>query len=190
MEEKHLISKLQDGDREAFSILVARYSSKIYNVCLSILQNQGDAEDMVQEVFTEVYRSVKTFKEQSSLGTWIYRIANNKCLDELRKRNRKKRFAWLDSLSNPDNAHKSDRISDFEHPGIQMERKEMARYLFKAIDQLPERQRIAYTLHKVEGLSYAEITEILDTTLASVEALMHRARLNLQKTLSHYYDTL
>ncbi len=145
---------------------------------------------MVQEVFTEVFRSVRTFKEQSSVGTWIYRIANNKCLDQLRKRNRKKRFAWLDSLSNPDHAHKTERISDFVHPGIEMERKELARYLFKAIAELPERQRLAYTLHKVEGLSYAEITDIMDTTLASVEALMHRARMNLQKTLSNYYDSL
>jgi RNA polymerase sigma-70 factor (ECF subfamily) len=79
---------------------------------------------------------------------------------------------------------------DFHHPGVAMDQKENAAALFKAIDQLPENQKIAFTLHKVEGLSYQEVSEVMKTTVSSVESLMHRAKNNLKKNLEEYYKTM
>jgi RNA polymerase sigma-70 factor (ECF subfamily) len=107
-------------------------------------------------------------------------------MDHLRKKKRKKRFAYVQSLfgANEELAHDPP---DFVHPGVTLDNKEKAKELFKAIDQLPAKQKIAFTLNRIEGLSYQEISEIMKLTVASVESLLHRARKNLRKNLETYY---
>ena len=187
LSEAEFISQLQQGNNEAFRELVESYRDRVFNSCIGILQNAEDAEDITQEVFIEVFHSVKNFKAESKLSTWIYRIAVTKSLDHLRSKKRKKRFAFVKSIfGENDNKLRVD-PPDFVHPGIQLENKEMAAYLFKAIEQLPENQKVAFTLHKVEGLSYQEISEVMKTSASSVESLMFRAKQNLQKTLADFY---
>lgn len=152
-----------------------------------MLRDGDEAEESAQDVFMEVYRSVGNFRGDAKLSTWIYRIATTKCLERIRKRKAKKRFAFLSSLSgdyHPD----FDKISNFVHPGIQMEQHDNARALFNALDKLAENQRVAFTLHKVEGLPYEEIAEVMKVSLSSVESLMFRARQNLKKLLKSYYE--
>jgi RNA polymerase sigma-70 factor (ECF subfamily) len=107
-------------------------------------------------------------------------------MDHLRKKKRKKRFAYVQSLfgANDELVHDP---ADFVHPGVSLDNKEKAKELFKAIDQLPAKQKIAFTLNRIEGLSYQEISEIMKLTVASVESLLHRARKNLRKNLESYY---
>ncbi len=188
MSENELIALLKQGDRSAFDYLVTNHQVRIYNACLGVLRSQEDAEDVTQEVFVEIYRSINSFKEEAKLSTWMYRIAMTKSLDFLRGKKRKKRFAFMKPLFGEDNAPRYD-PPDFVHPGVQLENKETAAQLFKAIAELPENQKVAFTLNKIEGLSYQEISEIMETTVPSVESLLFRARQNLKNLLSEYYNS-
>jgi len=182
LNEVELIQGLRKGDEAAFKFLVDNYQDRVYNTAISIVQNAEDAEDVAQEVFIQVFRSIHSFKAESKLSTWIYRITTTRALDHLRSRKSKKRFGFLQRLFG-DNNEALYEIPDFNHPGVAMDRKENAARLFKAIDNLPENQKIAFTLHKLENLSYQEIGEIMKTSVAAVESMMHRAKQNLRKML-------
>lgn len=182
MNEQELIQGLRNGEETAFKYLVDNYRDRVYNTALGIVQNAEDAEDVSQEVFIQVYRSIGSFKGESKLSTWLYRIATTRSLDLLRSRKSKKRFGLLQRLFGDENEPVYE-LPDFNHPGVALERKENAAKLFKAINRLPENQKIAFTLHKLEDLSYQEVSEIMQTTLPAVESLMHRAKQNLKKIL-------
>ena len=185
-EEKEQIAALKANDEAAFKALVLQFQDRVYNTSLGILQNESDAEDLSQEVFIEVFHSINNFKGDATLATWLYRITVNKCFDFIRKKNRKKRFALITSLFSEEGTLKD--FPSFNHPGVLMENKERAAILFRAINLLPAQQRIAFTLHKVEGLSHQEISEIMSTTVSSVESLVHRAKQNLRKRLEKFYE--
>jgi RNA polymerase sigma-70 factor (ECF subfamily) len=184
--ESELISLLKKKDRQAFKEIVESCQEMVYNTALGILQNAEDAEDAAQEVFVQVYESIFSFKEESKLSTWIYRITVSKCLDHLRKKKRKKRFAFIQSIYG-----KNDNLMidppDFFHPGIKAENKEKAAILFKAMDKLPGNQKTAFVLNKMENLSYREIAQIMDSSESAVDSLLQRAKKNLQISLKEYY---
>ena len=189
MNELELIDRLKGGDQAAFKSIVETWQDMVYNTSLGIVQSVEDAEDVAQEVFVQVYESINQFKGDSKFSTWLYRIAVTKSLDHLRKKKRKKRFAFLQSLFGV-NEEEVRHTPDFNHPGVGLENKEKASVLFKAIDKLPDNQKTAFTLHKLEGLSYQEVAEVMETTVSSVESLMHRAKGNLKKILTDYYQNL
>jgi len=161
----------------------------VYNTALSIVQQAEDAEDVTQEVFVQVYQSIEGFKRESKFSTWLYRITLSKAMDHERKKKRKKRFAFVKSLFGEGNEVVVN-IPDFNHPGVSLDNKEKAGILFKAMQSLPDNQRIAFVLNKVEGLSYQEISDVMDTTVSAVESLLHRAKSNLRKDLKTFYDQL
>ena len=182
MTEEELIQGLRDGDESAFKYFVDNYQDRVYNTAIGIVQNAEDAEDVAQEVFIQVFKSIGSFKAESKLSTWIYRITTTRALDFLRSKKSKKRFGIIKRLFGEDNQPELE-LPDFNHPGVALDQKENAARLFKAINQLPENQKTAFTLHKIEDLSYLEISEVMQTSLAAVESLMHRARQNLRKIL-------
>ena len=182
-----LITKLKQGDQSGFTTVVELYQKMVYNTALSIVQNEEDADDITQEVFVQVYLSIQSFKGDSKLSTWLYRITLSKALDHERKKKRKKRFGFMQSLFGKQNEEIMHPI-EFDHPGVQLEKKESARDLFKALAKLPDKQRVAFTLHKIEGQSYQEIAAIMNTSLYAVESLMSRARTNLKKILNTYFQ--
>lgn len=186
MSEQILIEGLRRGDQAAFTELVETRQSLVYNTVLGLLQNAEDAEDVTQEVFIKVYESIGQFKGESALSTWIYRIAVTRSLEHLRMKKRKKRFAFLTSLFGENNEPLHE-PKEFNHPGVQLDNREKGRVLFARIAELPENQRIAFTLHKVEGLSYQEVANVMRTSVAAVESLIHRARQNLRRSLEDYY---
>lgn len=187
MNEIELIASLKEGNRDAFNKLVLVLKDRVFNTAISILQNVEDAEDITQEVFVEVFNSVKNFKGESKLSTWIYRITVTKSLDFQRKKNRKKRFAFVQTLFGADDNTPTVDAPHFYHPGVQLENKERAAILYLAIDKLPERQRTAFILSKTEDLSYAEIAEVMELSVSSIESLLFRAKQNLQEYLKEYY---
>lgn len=187
MTDKQLISRIIEGDQSAFKQLVETYQDKTYSICLNYVKNEEDAEDISQEVFIEIFRSIKKFKGEAKLSTWIYRIATNKSLEQLRRSKTKKRFGFFSSLFGKEESL-GKQYSDFDHPGVKLENKERATVLFKHIENLPDNQRIAFQLHKIEGINYQEIAQVLNTSLSSVESLMFRARKNLQKSLKSFYE--
>ena len=187
MNQPELIVQLQQGDESAFKKLVDEWQDMVYNTALGIVQNADDADDITQEVFIQVYQSVSSFKGESKLSTWLYRITVSKALDHEKKKKRKKRFGFVQSLFGGDGEEQLHPV-EFNHPGVQMEKKERANELFNALKQIPDNQRIAFTLHKLEGQSYQEVAEIMNTTLYAVESLMSRAKASLRKELKKYYE--
>jgi RNA polymerase sigma-70 factor (ECF subfamily) len=182
LNEQELIQGLKNGDENAFRELVETHKDRVYNTALGIVQNAEDAEDVSQEVFIQVYRAIHNFKGESKLSTWLYRIATTRALDLLRSRKSKKRFGAIQRLFG-EGDETAYEIPDFHHPGVALDQKESAARLFKAIAQLPDNQKIAFTLHKIEDLSYQEVSDVMKTSVAAVESLMHRAKQNLRKIL-------
>lgn len=187
MEEKQLLQGLQARQESAFKYLVDTYQTKVYNTVLSIVQNFEEAEDVAQEVFMEVYESVEKFRGDAKVSSWVYRIATTKALEAYRKRKTQKRWGGFLSSLFGENDEVVHHPADFVHPGVVLENKERSTILFKAIDKLADNQKIAFTLHHVEGLSYQEITEVMQLSLSSVESLLFRAKSNLRKLLKDYY---
>ncbi len=182
MNEQELIQGLRNANEAAFKYLVDTYKDRVYNTILGIVQNAEDAEDVSQEVFIQVYRSIHSFKGEAKLSTWLYRIATTRALDLLRSRKSKKRFGFIQRLMG-DNSEPLIELPDFNHPGVALERKENAAKLFKAIARLPENQKAAFILNKMEDLSYQQVSEVLKTSVPAVESLLHRAKQNLRKML-------
>ena len=184
--ETELIERLKHGDETAFKAIVEQWQDMVYNTILGIVQNETEAEDLAQDVFIKVFEKISTFKGDSKFSTWLYRIATTTALDHLRSKKRKKRSGFLQAITGAN--EEKEQIPDFHHPGVSLDNKERAAVLFKAIEALPESQKAAYTLHKLEGLSYRDVSEVLNTTVSAVESLMSRANQNLRKQLEDYYN--
>ena len=184
LNEQELILQLQQGNEPAFRWLVENYRNRVFHTVLNILQDSEEAEDATQETFIQVFESVKQFKQESSLSTWVYRIAVHKALDKIRRRKSRQKLRQFLPWWMPDEK-KSTAV--FHHPGIVAENKEKAAVLFKAIESLPEKQKIAFTLIKVQGMNYEEACEIMQQSVKAVESLISRAKVNLQKELEDYY---
>jgi len=188
LEEQDFINDLKAGKQFAYAKLIDLFQQKVFATCISFVPNKEDAEDIAQDVFLEVFKSIHKFKGNSKLSTWIYRIATNKSLEFIRKKSTKKRFAFLQSLTGNDfEIDKTNYFTEINHPGIVLEQKETSETLFLAINQLPEAQRIVFTLNKIDDKSYKEISEITNKSISSIESLLFRAKKNLQITLEHFY---
>ena len=188
MTESEFIKQLINKSQLAYSSLLDDFQQKVFATCISFVPNTEDAEDIAQEVFVEVFNSIHKFKGDSKLSTWIYRITTNKCLEFIRKKNTKKRFAFLQSITgNAIPMDKTAYFTEMNHPGVVLENKETSETLFYAINQLPEAQRVVFTLHKIDGKSYKEISEITNKSLSSIESLMFRSKKSLQKLLENFY---
>ncbi len=174
MDELELILKLKEGEKKAFDFLIQNYAQKVLNTCYRFFLDKEDAEDIAQEVFIEVHQSIRSFNGKSKLSTWIYRIAVTKSLDELKKRKRKKRISSIGKILHIDDV--SNWISGNSSADKQMIENEEMKVLMNILDQLPENQRVAFTLSKVEGYSNPEISEIMDTSVVAVESLIFRAK--------------
>jgi RNA polymerase sigma-70 factor (ECF subfamily) len=185
LDEHELIQGLRQGEEPAFRWLVENYRNKVYHTVINIVQQEADAEDATQEVFIKVFESIDQFKQESTLSTWIYRIAVRKALDKLRRRKTRQKLQQLLPWWMP--AEKKDEQPLFHHPGIELENKEKAAILFKAIDELPENQRIAFTLIVVQKMSYQEVVPILGKNIKALESLISRAKVKLQEKLEHIY---
>lgn len=166
--------------------LYQQYSLLVYNVALQYVQNVEDAEEITQDVFVKVYQSINTFKSNSSLKTWIYRITINQSLDFIKQKTTKKRFFIFGKKSQ--NEFEISNISNFEHPGILLEQKEDVAILFNVINTLPENQKTAFILTKIDGLSNPEVAEIMDITISAIESLVFRAKATLKDKLAKKFD--
>ena len=172
------IKTLSEGSQKSFKVLYDLFSEKIYNTALSYCQNQQDAEEITQDVFTSVFKNASNFKGDSTIDTWIYRITVNTSLNLIKK---KKRQSFLKF-----NAFNKEK-PDFEHPGIILENKENSKLLFKVIETLPDSQKTAFILSFIEALPRQEVADIMELSLKAVESLLQRAKSNLRKKLIKIY---
>jgi len=163
-----------------------QYHVLVYNVALNYVQNIEDAEEITQDVFVRVHHGLDKFDGKSTLKTWIYRIAINKSLDCLKHKNSRKRFFTFGSKSRNETEYLN--MSNFEHPGVLLENKENAAILYGVINELPENQRTAFILSKLDGLSNPEIAAVMEVSVSSVESLLFRAKAALKEKLSKKFE--
>lgn len=154
------------------------HETRVFNIALHYVRNISDAEEITQDVFLKVYNRLHKFKEQSALSTWIHRITVNSSIDHLRKQNAQKR-SFIISIN--DNVLPAK--SNFIHPGIQLEEKESLQATMNIINDLPNQQKTAVILHKIEGLSQQKTAEIMKKSEKSIESLIGRARKTIKEKL-------
>ncbi len=192
MTDKELIDRITNNDKQAFRTLVDTYSNLVYRTCYGFINQADDAEDVAQEVFIEIFLSLQKFRGEAKISTWLYRIAVNKSLNYIRKNNRKKLFQSIESFfkSNDDSTEFEIESLNATTADSKLENAETGKIVKKAINQLPENQKIAFILSKQHDLSYTEIAEVMKISVSSVESLIFRAKKSLQKKLILYYKDL
>ena len=186
-EDREVIERARSGDHDAFRVLVERYQGRVYRLAVRVLRDEEQARDAVQDAFLKVYRSLDRFEGRSSFYTWLYRLVLNVCLD-LRRRDRPdRRVDWSEERweQASEEAAGPDALSGSPAPGpgLAMERAELRSAIRDAIQTLPDDARQTLLLREVDGLSYAEIAEVLGVPRGTVMSRLHYARRRLRRVL-------
>ncbi len=182
IDEKDLVERLKKGQQWAFNVLVNTYQDRLMRIAYGITLDREDSLEVVQDVFVSVFKNIKTFRQDSSLATWLRKITINHCLNW--KRKWKRRFKWshtsieseTDKSLYSENKKKGD-------PEMQFREKQFEENLMKAIKNLPEKIRLVFVLNAFEGLSYEDIAKTLNIKKGTVSSRLHFARKNLVKLL-------
>lgn len=174
--DAELVERHLTGDRRAFDEIVSRYERRVWAVCLRMCGNPDDARDAAQETFLTAFRSLRSFRGDAQLSTWLHRVAVNSCLDLLRKRGRR-HDQPLDDV--PDAASGDPAPEDI---AIASQR---AREVRRALLRISDDHRAVLVLHDLQGLQYAEVAEALDVPVGTVKSRLHRARLEMARLLGH-----
>ena len=180
IEEARIIKNAQNGSESDFETLILSCQRKAYSIAYRYLNNQEDAMDALQESFIKAYRSLGTFKGNSSFQTWIYRIVVNTCYDMLRKR--KSRIQAVSLYKNEgDDEYMIEVPDDDKGPEDIIIAQEENADIFKCLEKLPLDHKEITLLRDVEGFSYEEIVDILSITMGTVKSRISRARLRLRE---------
>ena len=186
-----LIELIREGSNESLETLVSRYEGRVYNLAYRMMGNRDDAEDVLQDTFLNVVRSLDSFQSRSSFSTWLYRVATNAALSKLRQRSRRDRSEseFLDEANSVQNlAHAGYILKDWSlSPSENLLNDEARQVMEEAIAELPEIYRVVFVLRDVEGMPAAEVADILEISIAAVKSRLHRARLFLRNRLSAYF---
>ena len=168
-----------------FETIYEEYKNLVYNLALSYVHNQEDAQDIAQEVFVKIYQRFHIYNPAaSSLKTWVYQITINHSLDFIKARKTKKRFGFITGLFHPETNEPIADSGHFDHPGIALEDKEELQNLFSIIDALPDNQRTAIILSKIEDRPQKEVAEIMDISVKAVESILQRAKTTISKKIA------
>jgi RNA polymerase sigma-70 factor (ECF subfamily) len=187
MDEQALIQSACLGDLSAFNRLVLHYQGMAYNLAYRILGNADSAEDAVQDAFIKAYRNLGQYRG-GSFKAWLLRIVTNVCYDQLRHLQRRPTSSMEDLAVDQEYARRL--VDETERPTEYALRQELASIIQEAIDQLPTEQRIVMVLADVEGLSYQEISQVMDTSLGTVKSRLSRARAKLRDHLLQKQELL
>ena len=185
IEEKDWLKKAAKGDSAAFEQLVLKYQTQVYNLCFRIMGNAEDAADMAQETFLKAWRNLESFHGEAAFSTWLYRLASNACMDQLRSMRRRP----VQSLTVTDTEGEEQTIDvpdSAPSPEDNLINKEERELLQKAMSALDPQERQILTLRVVNDLSYTEISEVLDLKEGTVKSRLARAREHLRKKLENF----
>ena len=177
-EEYALVQRIQSGDSDAFAVLMDLYQKQVYHLALRTVGNPEDAADMMQEAFLRAYRAIGSFRGDSKLSVWLYRLTQNVCIDFLRSRGRKPTVS-LTVENETDEIQELDVADDRFDPEVQYQRKALRDAVRRGLDELPEDYRTILVLREINGLSYAEIGEQLQLEEGTVKSRLFRARKKL-----------
>lgn len=185
-----LMLRVKRGDRAAFGELVEKYKQPLYNFIFRTLRDETESEDVAQTVFLQVYKSRARYERTAKFSTWLFTIARNLCLNEIRRRSRHP----AESLEESHAEHDDQPSRQYEDKKIFLPTDdalhgELARKIEEALTELPENQRTAILLCRQDELSYEEIAEVLDCSLSATKSLIHRGRETLKEKLKPYLQT-
>lgn len=184
--DEDLVRLSQGGDTRAFDELVRRYRDKVYRLSFKILRQEDDAAEAAQDAFLSAYRGLARFKIESTFSTWLYRIATNAALMKYRKR--RDRHVSLEQSQNADGEGEALQIPDWSRQPLKdLLDTETHEVMEEGVRRLPEDLRTVFLLRDIEGLSNAEVAEVLDLTVAAVKSRLHRARIALRDRLNRYF---
>lgn len=170
--DEALVARCCAGDLDAFGQLYARYERQVFRYAYHLLGNRDDADDIKQETFLKAYHAMPRFRYECSLLTWLLKIGGNLCRDRLKSRARRSEV----SLDLPETERRLQDDSLSLDPVAVVERKQTAEIVFRALQGMPEAQRDIILLHEIEGMSYQEMAEVMDCSIASIKIKLFRAR--------------
>jgi RNA polymerase sigma-70 factor, ECF subfamily len=185
-----LMLRVKQGDIAAFELLVEKYKRSVMNLAFRSVRDETEAEDLAQSVFVQVFKSARRYQSTAKFSTWLFTIARNLCLNEIRRRSRHP----TESLEATHSGHEDQPLRQFEDRKTSaapdhLLHGELEQKVAEAIDGLPENQRTAILLCREEELSYEEIAEVLGCSLSATKSLIHRGRETLKQRLKPYLQS-
>lgn len=180
MTDEELVNRHINGDAFAFEEIVSKYEKLVYSICYRMFNNSEDAKDVSQEVFLKIYKNMEKAIGKGSFKAWICRIANNACIDELRKRKNKKTLS-LDAPVNDDEKLRREVVDTAPLPEEELVNKEKEKLIKNCIDELPPDYKSIIVLRDINNLSYDEISEILNINIGTVKSRISRSRKKLKE---------
>ncbi len=191
-DDRELVERIVAGDHKAFRVLVERYQRRVYSVAFGIVRNPDTAMDVTQDAFVKVYKHLPNFKGDSAFYTWMYRIVVNLCIDKKRKAKRAAEVDYDDAMS-----HGAHRFTNgptlasihIDSPQKALQRQELREHMSEALETLSEPHREILVLREVDGLSYEELSDVLEIPKGTVMSRLFHARKNFQAALQGYLSS-
>ncbi len=174
--DQELVERAQKGDKRAFELLVLKYQRKLARLLSRMVRDQAEIEDITQESFIKAYRALPQFRGESAFYTWLYRIAVNTAKNYLVARGRRAPTTTEFSNEEAEGFEDAELLRDIATPDAELQTKQIAAAVNKAVEALPEELRTAITLREIEGLSYEEIAQMMDCPIGTVRSRIFRAR--------------
>jgi len=187
-EDSQLVQAILDGDPSAYRGIVERYQGRIYGVVYGMVRNAEVAKEISQEAFVKAYQKLSTFRLESKFYTWICRIAINLSIDHLRKQKRRSYTEFDENIAAKDSG--GDLLDSYnnDRPDVNLERSQLHKRIISEVEKLPPEQKQAIVLREIDGLSYREISEIMNIPEGTVMSRLYYARKKLQEALQDVKD--
>jgi RNA polymerase sigma-70 factor (ECF subfamily) len=180
--EQELILSAQTGDIEALSLIYDKYNRRVFNLCLRMIRDRADAEDLTQDVFVQLFRKIHAFRGQSAFSTWLHRLAVNMVLMEIRSRKSHRYFLTSIDAKNEDDDSLPEQFGREDNTL----RGSLDRLVLQgALEELPPGYRLVFLLHDVHGYEHQEIAEILSCSVGNCKSQLHKARLKLRRLIEN-----
>ncbi|WP_105900869.1 RNA polymerase sigma factor RpoE [Vibrio gangliei] len=177
-----LIERVQNGDKQAFNLLVTKYQNKVCSLISRYIKNSGDVPDVAQEAFIKAYRALPNFRGESAFYTWLYRIAVNTAKNHIVSQSRRPPSSDVDA-EEAEYYESGGALKEISNPENLTLSEELKQVVFHAIEALPEDLKTAMTLRELDGLSYEEIAEVMDCPVGTVRSRIFRAREAVEKKI-------
>ncbi|GIU27898.1 MULTISPECIES: RNA polymerase sigma factor RpoE [Shewanella] len=182
LSDQQLVERVQQGDKNAFNLLVLKYQSKVISLISRYVRNQADVADVAQEAFIKAYRALPNFRGESAFYTWLYRIAVNTAKNYLVSQGRRAPANDVDA-EDAEYYEGSDALKEFASPERLLLSEEIKKVIFDTLETLPEELRMAISLRELDGMSYEDIAIVMDCPVGTVRSRIFRAREAIDKKL-------
>ena len=185
IDEQDIINRIQSGDLDCYEFLVKKYQKKAFQIAYGITSNYDDAKDAAHEAFVSAFKAIGGFKKNAKFSSWLYTIVANKSKDKLRIRQRNYKLVYIDKVVDMDDNETFLELKDEKSKSATeiLELKEVGHKITEALNLLPKNQKMAFTLHHIQGLPLGEVAEVMEKGLSTIKTHVHRATLELRKRL-------